>query len=58
MEFKNCLAKEELDKCCTCDINWGINNGLSVASNEQLKNKNGEEIADADILVQMAELLT
>ena len=47
------VTKEELDKCSTCDINACINNGLSVASMEQLKNKTGEEIVDADIAQQM-----
>lgn len=40
-------------KCSTCDVNACINNGLSAASMEQLKNKTGEEIVDADIAQQM-----
>ena len=47
------VTKEELDKCSTCDMNCVINNGLSEASNEQLKHKTGEEIVDADIAQQM-----
>jgi hypothetical protein len=30
-----------------------VNNGLSAESMEQLKNKTGEEIVDADIAAQM-----
>ena len=47
------ITKEELDKCSTCDMNCEINNGLSEASMEQLKNKSGEEIVDEDIKKQM-----
>ena len=47
------ITKEELDKCSTCDMNCEINNGLSEASMEQLKNKTGEEIVDEDIKKQM-----
>lgn len=47
------VSKEELDKCSTCDMNCVVNNGLSDASMEQLKNKSGEEIVDADIKKQM-----
>lgn len=47
------VTKEELDKCSTCDMHSAINNGLSNASMEQLKNKTGEEIVDADIASQM-----
>ena len=47
------VSKEELDKCSTCDMNCIINNGLSEASKEQLKNKTGEEIVDEDIKKQM-----
>ena len=46
------ITKEELDNCSTCDMNCEINNGLSEASLEQLKNKTGEEIVDADIMEQ------
>ena len=49
------VTKEELDKCSTCDMNCVINNGLSKASMEQLKNKTGEEIVDADIAQQMGD---
>ena len=47
------VTKEELDKCSTCDFNAVINDGLSDISREQLKNKTGEEIVDADIAEQM-----
>ena len=36
-------------------MNCVINNGLSKASMEQLKNKTGEEIVDADIAQQMGD---
>ena len=47
------VTKEELDRCSTCDLHAKINNGLSEASMEQLKNKTGEEIVDNDIASQM-----
>ena len=47
------VTKEELDKCSTCDMNCVIHDGLSEASKEQLKEKSGEEIVDADIAKQM-----
>lgn len=47
------VTKEELDKCSTCDTCAVVNNGLSAASMEQLKNKTGEEIVNADIVAQM-----
>ena len=47
------VSKEDLDKCSTCDMCATINNGLSAESMEQLKNKTGEEIVDADIAAQM-----
>lgn len=47
------VSKEELDACSTCDMNCIANNGLSEASMEQLKDKTGEEIVDADIERQM-----
>jgi hypothetical protein len=47
------VTKEELDKCSTCDMCAVVNNGLSEASKEQLKNRTGEEIVDADIAAQM-----
>lgn len=42
------VTKENLDKCNTCDMNCVINNGLSEASEEQLKHKTGEEIVDLE----------
>ena len=47
------ISKEELDKCSTCDMNCAINDGLSEASREQLKNKTGEEIVDEDLKRQL-----
>ena len=47
------ITKEELDKCSTCDMCADVNNGLSAASMEQLKDRSGEEIVDADIAAQM-----
>ena len=47
------VTKEELDACSTCDLNCEVKNGLSESSKEQLKNKTGEEIVDADIKQQM-----
>ena len=49
------VTKEELDKLSTCDMNAVVNNGLSEASKEQLKDKTGEEIVDADIKAQMGK---
>jgi len=49
------VTKEELDKCSTCDMHCIVNNGLSEASKEQLKNKTGEEIVDADLKMQMTK---
>ena len=47
------VSKEELDKCSTCDMNCVINDGLSDASREQLKDKTGEEIVDEDLKRQL-----
>ena len=49
------ITKEELDKCSTCDMYAAINDGLSATSKEQLRNKTGEEIVDADIPVYNVE---
>ena len=46
------VTKEELDKLSTCDINCEISDGLSEKSRQQLINKSGEEIVDADIKAQ------
>ena len=46
------VTKEELDKLSTCDINCEISDGLSEKSRQQLINKTGEEIVDADIKAQ------
>ena len=47
------VTKEQLDKCSTCDFNAVVNDGLSEASKEQLKDKTGEEIVDADLAAQL-----
>ena len=47
------VTKEELDRASTCDMCAVVNNGLSEFSMEQLKDKSGEEIVDADIAAQM-----
>ena len=49
------VSKEELDRCSTCDLNCVVNNGLSAASQEQLRHKSGEEIVDADIADQLRQ---
>lgn len=46
------VTKEQLDRCSTCDFNAAINNGLSAASQEQLKNKTGEQIVAEDMAKQ------
>ena len=46
------VTKEELDLLSTCDFDGVIFDGLSDLSKEQLKDKTGEEIVDADILAQ------
>lgn len=50
------VTKEMLDRCSTCDMHAVVNNGLSEASKEQLKEKSGEEIVDADIKKQMEKI--
>lgn len=47
------VTKEEIDKKSTCDMNAIVNDGLSVASKEVLKNRRGEDIVDADIKLQI-----
>lgn len=47
------VTKEELDRCSTCDLTACVNNGLSAESLEQLKDRTGEEIVDADIAGQL-----
>lgn len=49
------VTKEQLDALSTCDINAVVNDGLSDTSREQLKNKTGEEIVDADISAQIGK---
>ena len=46
------VTKEQLDACSTCDLHCEVNNGLSQASQDQLKHRTGEEIVDADIAKQ------
>ncbi len=47
------VTKEELDKLSTCDMCAQINDGLSEISREQLRERSGEEIVDADIASQL-----
>lgn len=47
------VTKEELDSLSTCDLNCEVQDGLSSASKEQLKEKSGEKIVDEDIARQM-----
>ena len=47
------VTKEQLDQCSTCDLCNAANDGLSDASRQQLRDKTGEEIVDADIAAQM-----
>ncbi len=49
------VTKEQLDKCSTCDFNAVINNGLSEASQQQLKDKTGEQIVAEDIARQTSK---
>lgn len=47
------VTKEELDRCSTCDMTVQVSDGLSEMSREQLLERAGEEIVDADIAEQM-----
>lgn len=49
------VTKEQLDALSTCDMHAVVNDGLSDISREQLKNKTGEEIVDADISAQISK---
>ena len=49
------VNKETLDKCSTCDLSCDASNGLSQASQEQLKDYSGEEIVARDIAKQFGE---
>ena len=42
------VSKAELDACSTCDLRGEICNGLSAASQAQLKDRSGEEIVRDD----------
>lgn len=46
------VSKEDLDKLSTCDMHCMVNNGLSDASNEQLKTMSGEDIVNKDVKQQ------
>ena len=46
------VSKEDLDKLSTCDMHCMVNNGLSDASNEQLKIMSGEDIVNKDVKQQ------
>ena len=47
------VTKEELDKCSTCDMNCIIQDGLSDASREILKEMSGEEFVNKEMQKQM-----
>ena len=47
------VSKAELDACSTCDLHGEICNGLSAASQAQLKDRSGEEIVRNDPDAQM-----
>ncbi len=47
------VTKEELDKCSTCDLSCPVNDGLSDASREILKDMTGEEFVNQEIKKQM-----
>ncbi len=51
--LKGKVSREELDARSTCDICAAVNDGLSAASREQLRDMTGEEIVDADIKAQL-----
>jgi len=46
------VTKEELDLRSTCDFDAVVFDGLSDLSKEQLRDRTGEEIVEADILAQ------
>ena len=46
------VSKEDLDKLSTCDMHCMVNNGLSDASNEQLRTMSGEDIVNKDVSSQ------
>lgn len=46
------VSKEDLDKLSTCDMHCIVNNGLSDASNEQLRTMSGEDIVNKDVKQQ------
>lgn len=47
------LTKEQLDRCSTCDHGAVADNGLSAASQEQLRHRTGEEIVGDDLKGQL-----
>ena len=49
------VSKAELDACSTCDLCAATANGLSAASQAQLRERSGEEIVEADLAEQMKE---
>ncbi len=46
------VSKEDLDKLSTCDMHCMVNNGLSDASNEQLRTMSGEDTVNRDVSSQ------
>lgn len=49
------VSKAELDALSTCDLCAEAANGLSAASQAQLRQRSGEEIVDADLARQMKD---
>lgn len=47
------VTKEALDRCSTCDLHCAANNGLSAASQAQLRDRTGEEIVADDLAAQI-----
>ena len=43
------VTKEKLAPCFTCDMRYGMNDGLSKAGKEQMQVRSREEIADEDV---------
>ena len=47
------VSRAQLDACSTCDFSAPARDGLSQSSREQLRERSGEEIVDADIAAQL-----
>ena len=51
------VTRDELDRRSTYDAQASVKNGLNTISMEELRNKSGEIIPDADIVKQMGEIM-